>query len=54
MCKIASWQEVQGAQLSALCDLGVWDGVGVGGRLKRDGIYAYIQLIRFLVQQKMT
>ena len=28
---------------SVLCgDLDGWDGVGVGGRLKRDGIYVYI------------
>ena len=31
---------------SMLChDLERWDGGGVGGRLKRDGIHVYIQLI---------
>ena len=29
-------------------------GSGVGGRHKREGIYLYIQLIHFLVQQKLT
>ena len=29
------------------------DGV-VGGRLKREGIYVYIQLIHLVVQQKLT
>ena len=27
-------------------------GAGVGGRLKREGMYVYIQLIHFIVQQK--
>ena len=37
-----------------LCgDLDGWD-VGVGGRAKRDGIYVYIQLVHFIVQQKLT
>ena len=27
---------------------------GVGGRLKREGIYVYIQLIHVVVQQKLT
>ena len=32
------------------------DGMGgrVGGRCKREGIYVYIQLIHFIVQQKLT
>ena len=29
-------------------------GVGVGGRLKREGIYVYRQLIHVIVQQKLT
>ena len=29
------------------------DGVGVGGRFKRQGIYVYLQLIHF-VRQKLT
>ena len=37
-----------------LCDdLDGWDGV-MGGGLKREGIYVYIQLIHFVVQQKLT
>ena len=28
--------------------------VGVGGRAKREGTYAYIQLVHFTVQQKLT
>ena len=27
---------------------------GVGGRLQREGIYVYIELIHFVVQQKLT
>ena len=39
-----------------LCDnLDGWDGGGgMGGRSKREGIYVYIQLIHFGVQQKLT
>ena len=38
-----------------LCDdLDVWDGAGVGGRSKREGIYLYIQVIHFIAQQKLT
>ena len=29
-------------------------GGGVGGRSEREGIYVYIQLIHFVVQQKLT
>ena len=37
-----------------LCDdLDGWDG-GEGGRAKKEGIYVYIQLIHFTVQQKLT
>ena len=35
-------------------DLGGWEGGGVGGRSQREGIYVYIQLIHFVVQQKIT
>ena len=36
-----------------LCDdPEVWGG-GVGGRLKGEGIYVYIQLIHIIVQQKL-
>ena len=31
-----------------------WDGGTVGGRSKREGIYVYIWLIHFVVQQKLT
>ena len=35
-------------------DLEGWnDGVGVGGRLQREGIYVYISLIHVVVQQKL-
>ena len=37
-----------------LCDdLEVWDG-GVGGRLKREGLRVYVDLIHAVVQQKLT
>ena len=40
---------------SVLCDdLDGWDGGWVGGRSKREGIQVYIQLIHFIVQQKLT
>ena len=29
-------------------------GHGVGGKAKKEGIYVYIQLIHFVVQQKLT
>ena len=35
-------------------DLEGWDGGKVGGRSMREGLYIYIQLIYFLVQQKPT
>ena len=36
-------------------DLEGWGwGWGVGGRPQMERIYAYIQLIRFIVQQKLT
>ena len=36
-------------------DLDGRDGTGgVGGRSKREGIYVYIELIHFIVQQKLT
>ena len=38
-----------------LCDeLDGWDGGGEGRRPKREGMYVYIQLIHFIVQQKLT
>ena len=37
-----------------LCDdLEGWDGVSMGGRLKREGIYVYLQVIH-VVQEKLT
>ena len=33
-------------------DLDGWDGVGVGGSLKREGIYVYLWLIHIVVWQK--
>ena len=41
----------QGAQLSAIDDLEGRDG---GGRLKRGGIYMHIELIHYLVRQKLA
>ena len=35
-------------------DLEGWMVGGVGGRLQREGIYVYIELIHFVVQQKLT
>ena len=41
-----------------LCDEGCVGvecmGVGVGGRLKREGMYVYLQLIYVVIQQKPT
>ena len=58
MCKIDSqWEAaIQHRELtSVLCeDLGRWDWGGEGGKSKREGIYAYIQLIHFVVQQKLV
>ena len=44
----------QVAQLGVCGDLDGWDGGGVGGRSKREGIYVYLQLIHSVVQQKLT
>ena len=45
---------MQGTLSSVLCgDLDEWDGE-VGGKIKRKGIYVYILLIHFAVQQKPT
>ena len=56
MCDVESEEEAakQHRELSsALCDdLERWDEVG--GRLMREGIYVYIQLIRIIVQEKLT
>ena len=58
MCKIDSQWElaVQDREISlVLCDdLDGWHGWGVGGTSKREEIYLYIQLIHFVVQQKLT
>ena len=35
-------------------DLEGWDRRGVGGRLKREELYVYIQLIHTVKQQKLT
>ena len=38
-----------------LCDnLEGWDGVGGGGRLKREGTYVYLWLINVSIWQKPT
>ena len=37
-----------------LCDdLDGWE-MGIGGRLEREGIYVYVKLICFAVEQKIT
>ena len=58
MCKTDSQREpaVQHRELSlVLCDdLDGWDGGGGEREVQREGIYVYIQLIRFIVQQKLT
>ena len=38
-----------------LCDdLEGWDGDGgVGGRLRREGVYVYIELVHFVAPQKL-
>ena len=43
----------EGGELSSvLCDdLDGWDGMGGGGRSKREGIYLYIELIYFTVRE---
>ena len=41
----------KGARSVLWNDLEGWD---VGGRLKREGIYVYTQLIHFVIQQKLT
>ena len=44
----------QGAQLPwVLCDDRA-GGLGVGGRPEREGMYVHLQLIHFVVQQKLT
>ena len=38
-----------------LCNnLDGWEGVGVGGRLKREGTYVYLWLIHVVLRQKPT
>ena len=45
---------VKGAQPSACDDLEGWEGGWEGGRYTREGICIYIELIHFIVQQKLT
>ena len=41
--------------ISVLCDnLEGWDGGLLGGKLKREGFYIYLQLIHMVVQQKLA
>jgi len=57
MCKIDSWWEpaIKHRKLSLMLwdDLEGWMGVD-GREVQRLGIYACIQLIHFVVQQKLT
>ena len=58
MCKIDSlWEHAlkPGKFNLVLCDdLDGWDEGEVGGRPKKKGIFAYIQLIHFAVLQNLT
>ena len=58
VCKIDGYWEaaVQHRELSSVfCDdLDGWKGWVLGGRLKREGIHVYLQLIRVAVHQKPT
>ena len=52
----SSWEAaIEHRELSSVLhdDREEWDGSGVGGRLKRERIYVYLQLIHD-VQQKLT
>ena len=49
------WENDKDSPLSLSLLLIPWDGMaGVGGSLKREGIYVNIQLIHFVVWQKLT
>ena len=51
LCEMKIYRELS----LVLCDiLEGCDGGWVGGRFKREGIYVYILLIHFVVQQKPT
>ena len=48
------WERSTGS--SAWCsvnDLEAW-GAGLGGRRRREGIHVHIELLHFVVQQKLT
>ena len=45
---------VQAAPPVPCADLDGWDGGRVGKKVKREGIQVYIQLIHFVLQQKLT
>ena len=55
MCETHSQQEAaeehRELSLALWDDLEGWDGSEVGGRLQREGMYVYISLIHFIVQQ---
>ena len=58
MCKVGSWCEAalqhrSSAWCSVMTQKVLCDG-GVGGKSRRKGIYVYMQLIHFVVQQKLT
>ena len=58
MCKIDSQWEfavcLRKLKQGLCINLEGWDGEGMGGRLKRDGIYVYLWLIHGEVWQKTT
>ena len=58
MCKIDSQWEfavcLRKLKQGLCINLEGWDGEGMGGRLKRDGIYVYLWLIHGEVWQKPT
>ena len=50
---VGSCHIAQGAHLGACTNLETWDG-RVGGRLKREWVYVYTQLVHVIAQQKLT
>ena len=53
--QIASGKLLYGTGSSGCCSVMTQrGGIRVGGRLKREGIYICLQLIHFIVQQKLT
>ena len=49
----ASGKLLQSTSCSAWCSVMTWSGEQLEGRLKREEIYAYVQLIHFIVQLRL-